>query len=122
MDKIRVPRSYMEYSKSSPVEVYVSGNRFEIPKDKILKYPGTLLEKMLPELTKEKGGNINFDRPDDPFKAVQGYYLTGKLHMPLGVCPGQFAEELEFWGIRPNLLEPCCLYRYRLLSFARYAS
>jgi hypothetical protein len=105
-------QSYYRYEKSSSIEIYVAGTRFEIPKRKILQHPGTLLERMLPKLKKEKEGDISFDRPDDSFKAIHIFYLTGKLHMPLNLCPGQFAEEMTFWGIQPELLEPCCLYRF----------
>lgn len=104
-------QSFSKYEKSSLVEIYVAGTRFEIPKKNILKHPGTLLEKILPKLNKEKGGDISFNRPDDSFKAIHSFYLTGKLHMPLNLCPGEFAEEMEYWGIQQETLEPCCLYR-----------
>ncbi|XP_011417368.2 potassium voltage-gated channel protein egl-36-like [Magallana gigas] len=115
MGKVEDAKSYMINSKSSRVEMYVAGTRFEIPKEKLVNYPGTLLGKMLPKLCKEKGGDISFNRPVEIFKAIHTYFLTDKLHMPLNVCPGQFAEELEFWGVGSELLEPCCLYRF--LSF-----
>eukprot|EP00105_Crassostrea_gigas_P004222 XP_011417367.1 PREDICTED: potassium voltage-gated channel protein Shab [Crassostrea gigas] len=112
VENVQKPRVYTEYSKSSLVEIYVAGTRFEIPKESIAKNQETLLGKMLPELSKEKGGDISFNRPEEAFKAIHNYFLTGKLHMPLNVCPGQFAEELEFWGVGSELLEPCCLYRF----------
>lgn len=111
MGKEEDAKSYTINSKSFRVEIYVAGTRFEIPKENISNYPGTLLEKMLPELSKEKGGDISFNRSEEAFKAIHNYFLTGKLHMPLNVCPGQFAEELDFWGVGSELLEPCCLYR-----------
>ncbi|XP_061188216.1 potassium voltage-gated channel subfamily B member 2-like [Saccostrea echinata] len=71
---------------------------------------------MLPELVKESRGHyISFNRSDDSFKAIRNFYLTGKLHMPLNLCPGEFAEEMDYWGIRSEILEPCC--RYRFLRF-----
>ncbi|XP_062608133.1 potassium voltage-gated channel subfamily B member 2-like [Saccostrea cucullata] len=108
--------SNTKHEKSSLVEIFVAGTRFEIPKENILKYPGTLLERMLPELVKgKKDPYISFNRSDDSFKAIRNFYLTGKLHMPLNLCPGEFAEEMDYWEIQSDNLEPCC--RYRFLRF-----
>ncbi|XP_062582053.1 potassium voltage-gated channel subfamily B member 2-like [Saccostrea cucullata] len=103
-------KSCTDYSKPSSAEISVSGTKFEIPVKNILKYPGTLLEKMLPELTEKT--EISFNRPDDAFKSIQNFYLTSKLHMARNMCPEEFAEEMEYWGIKTEMLEPCCLYRY----------
>uniref|UniRef100_A0A915KJ71 Ion transport domain-containing protein n=1 Tax=Romanomermis culicivorax TaxID=13658 RepID=A0A915KJ71_ROMCU len=36
----------------------------------------------------------------------------GKLHYPLNVCGPLFEEELEFWGLDSNQVEPCCWMTY----------
>lgn len=40
------------------------------------------------------------------------YYRTGKLHYPTDVCGPLFEEELEFWGLDSNQVEPCCWMTY----------
>ena len=37
---------------------------------------------------------------------------TGKLHYPTNVCGPLFEEELEFWGLDSNQVEPCCWMTY----------
>lgn len=37
---------------------------------------------------------------------------TGKLHYPTDVCGPLFEEELEFWGLDANQVEPCCWMTY----------
>ena len=40
------------------------------------------------------------------------YYRTGKLHYPTSVCGPLFEEELEYWGLDSNQVEPCCWMTY----------
>ena len=40
------------------------------------------------------------------------YFRTGKLHYPTHVCGPLFEEELEFWGLDSNQVEPCCWMTY----------
>lgn len=37
---------------------------------------------------------------------------TGKLHYPTDVCGPLFEEELAFWGLDSNQVEPCCWMTY----------
>lgn len=39
-------------------------------------------------------------------------FRTGKLHYPTDVCGPLFEEELEFWGLDSNQVEPCCWMTY----------
>lgn len=39
-------------------------------------------------------------------------FRTGKLHYPTDVCGPLFEEELEFWGLDANQVEPCCWMTY----------
>jgi potassium voltage-gated channel Shaw-related subfamily C protein 1 len=38
--------------------------------------------------------------------------LIGKLHYPNNVCGPLFEEELEFWGLDYQMVEPCCWKTY----------
>lgn len=42
------------------------------------------------------------------------YFRTGKLHYPTDVCGPLFEEELEFWGLDSNQVEPCCWSTYSI--------
>lgn len=43
-------------------------------------------------------------------------FRTGKLHYPMDVCGPLFEEELEFWGLDANQVEPCCWMTYTQVS------
>ena len=47
---------------------------------------------------------------------------TGKLHYPTDVCGPLFEEELEFWGLDSNQVEPCCwsTYRFARISLSKW--
>ena len=40
------------------------------------------------------------------FSQILNYYRTGKLHYPTDVCGPLFEEELEYWGLDTNQVEP----------------
>ena len=44
------------------------------------------------------------------------YNRTGKLHYPTDVCGPLFEEELEYWGLDSNQVEPCCWMTYTQVS------
>ena len=43
---------------------------------------------------------------------IPNWIRTGKLHYPTDVCGPLFEEELEFWGLDSNQVEPCCWMTY----------
>ncbi len=53
-----------------------------------------------------------FDRDPDSFQAILNYFRTGKLHAPAEICGNLFYEELEFWGISEQSIQPCCWTKY----------
>ncbi|CAG2055514.1 unnamed protein product [Timema podura] len=48
-------------------------------------------------------------------------YQTGKLHYPTDVCGPLFEEELEFWGLDANQVEPCCWMTYTQIGQRNYS-
>uniref|UniRef100_A0A915DI15 BTB domain-containing protein n=1 Tax=Ditylenchus dipsaci TaxID=166011 RepID=A0A915DI15_9BILA len=53
-----------------------------------------------------------FDRHPGVFAQILNYYRTGKLHYPLDVCGPLFEDELKYWGLDANEVEPCCWMTY----------
>lgn len=45
---------------------------------------------------------------------------TGKLHYPTDVCGPLFEEELAFWGLDSNQVEPCCWMTYTQVSTSKH--
>uniref|UniRef100_A0A8D8RUC1 Potassium voltage-gated channel protein Shaw n=1 Tax=Cacopsylla melanoneura TaxID=428564 RepID=A0A8D8RUC1_9HEMI len=96
------------------VVLNVGGIRHETYKATLKKIPATRLSRLTEQL-----GNYDpvlneyfFDRHPGVFAQVLNYYRTGKLHYPTDVCGPLFEEELEFWGLDANQVEPCCWMTY----------
>ncbi|KAG7188961.1 hypothetical protein KM043_008559 [Ampulex compressa] len=77
------------------VVLNVGGIRHETYKATLKKIPATRLS-----------------RHPGVFAQVLNYYRTGKLHYPTDVCGPLFEEELDFWGLDANQVEPCCWMTY----------
>ncbi|XP_071743484.1 potassium voltage-gated channel protein Shaw isoform X2 [Lepeophtheirus salmonis] len=90
------------------------GVRHETYKATLKKIPATRLSRLTEAL-----GNYDpvlneffFDRHPGVFAQILNYYRTGKLHYPTDVCGPLFEEELEYWGLDSNQVEPCCWMTY----------
>uniref|UniRef100_A0A183BJC1 BTB domain-containing protein n=1 Tax=Globodera pallida TaxID=36090 RepID=A0A183BJC1_GLOPA len=55
-----------------------------------------------------KTGEYYLERNVRVAEHVVDYFLTGKLHKPVDVCPQRFSEELIFWRLTRVELAPCC--------------
>lgn len=94
------------------------GVRHETYKATLKKIPATRLSRLTENL-----GNYDpvlneyfFDRHPGVFAQILNYYRTGKLHYPTDVCGPLFEEELEYWGLDANQVEPCCWMTYTQVS------
>ncbi|XP_033724543.1 potassium voltage-gated channel protein egl-36-like [Pecten maximus] len=59
-----------------------------------------------------KAGDLFFERHPSCFPVVLGYFQNRGLHMPSSLCPSEFNDEMEFWGIRSDKIAKCCYSRY----------
>lgn len=96
----------------SRVKLNVSGTLFEFNREILLTKPCGKLAEMVNcyELT-DKPVELIVDRSPGCFDAILNYYQTGKLHIPMTMCPGSFQEELNFWRIDVDELTDCCMFR-----------
>ena len=98
------------------------GVRHETYKATLKKIPATRLSRLTENL-----GNYDpvlneyfFDRHPGVFAQILNYYRTGKLHYPTDVCGPLFEEELEYWGLDANQVEPCCWMTYTQVSYVTF--
>ncbi|XP_048586247.1 potassium voltage-gated channel subfamily C member 1 isoform X2 [Nematostella vectensis] len=97
--------------------INVGGRRYETFQSTLASIPDTRLAWIAgrPHETPEYDTSHNeyfFDRHSAIFEDILNYYRTGKLHCPRGVCSAVFEEELSFWGIDEEQMEPCCWPEY----------
>lgn len=92
----------------------VGGIRHETYKATLKKIPATRLSRLTEALANYDPvlNEYFFDRHPGVFAQILNYYRTGKLHYPTDVCGPLFEEELEFWGLDANQVEPCCWMTY----------
>ncbi|XP_015790977.1 potassium voltage-gated channel protein Shaw isoform X1 [Tetranychus urticae] len=92
----------------------VGGIRFETYRTTLRKIPATRLSRLTEQLANYDPilNEYFFDRHPGVFAQILNYYRTGKLHYPTNVCGPLFEEELEFWGLDANQVEPCCWMTY----------
>ncbi|XP_031836395.1 potassium voltage-gated channel protein Shaw [Nomia melanderi] len=94
----------------------VGGVRHETYKSTLKKIPATRLSRLTEALANYDPilNEYFYDRHPGVFAQVLNYYRTGKLHYPTDVCGPLFEEELEFWGLDSNQVEPCCWSTYSI--------
>ena len=96
------------------IRLNVGGHRHEVYRATLKKIPATRLSR-LSETQANYDPLLNeffFDRHPGVFAQILNYYRTGKLHYPTDVCGPLFEDELEFWGLDANQVEPCCWMTY----------
>uniref|UniRef100_A0A182PPR6 BTB domain-containing protein n=1 Tax=Anopheles epiroticus TaxID=199890 RepID=A0A182PPR6_9DIPT len=98
----------------SSVESDEESIKYETYKATLKKIPATRLSRLTEALANYDPvlNEYFFDRHPGVFAQVLNYYRTGKLHYPTDVCGPLFEEELEFWGLDSNQVEPCCWSTY----------
>uniref|UniRef100_A0A914C616 BTB domain-containing protein n=1 Tax=Acrobeloides nanus TaxID=290746 RepID=A0A914C616_9BILA len=92
----------------------VGGIRHETYMHVLKKIPATRLSRLTPNLANYDPilNEYFFDRHPGVFAMILNYYRTGKLHYPTFCCGPLFEEELEYWGLDANQVEPCCWMTY----------
>lgn len=108
------PDVKMAMDGENRIVLNVGGIRFETYKTTLKKIPATRLSRLTEALVNYDPilNEYFFDRHPGVFSQILNYYRTGKLHYPSHVCGPLFEEELEFWGLDSNQVEPCCWMTY----------
>lgn len=96
------------------VTINVGGIRYETYSNTLKLIPESRLAS-LSETNSDYDPTKNeyfFDRHPGAFLAILNLFRTGKLHAPVDICGNLFHEELNFWGIKEDSIEPCCWTSY----------
>ena len=92
---------------SPKVSFCVGGQVFSIRQELLNSGPNTRLSS----LATNDDNPVEIDRPRDCFGGILNWYVTGELHIPANVCPGEFKKELEYWKVDAHYLSECCYFR-----------
>ena len=102
----------------------VGGDRFTALRTTLERYPNTRLGKVVRASTVEQilkncdefvpgeTPEYFFDRNPDNFPAILNMYRTDKFHTTGAGCALVLQMDLDYWGIDPFGLEPCCALKY----------
>ena len=101
-------------AKDEIITINVSGCKFQTWKHSLEKFPHTLLgsgerEFFFDEDTKE----YFFDRDPEIFRHILTFYRTGRMHFPRTECISSIDDELDYFGILPEMIADCCYEDYR---------
>ncbi|KAH7699171.1 Protein KVS-3 [Aphelenchoides avenae] len=108
----------------------VAGRKAQLTMDTIrLRLGGSRLAKFCDKTHAERliecdgffaqTGAYYFEKSPTIFEYIVDFYVTGKLHRPMDMCPIRFRDELDFWQIPVSVIAPCCRFpetKIRMLS------
>ena len=88
----------------------IGGGRFETYLETITQRLGNPWLERVKNIAKleDAAGTLFIDRSPKIFDSIIDYCRTGQFHLPLNLCGSFITQELEFWNIRLDLIEPCC--------------
>lgn len=96
------------------VVINISGTKFEVSVNTFNNMMSTESDaKLKLDILKENNPSCYFlERNFGVFTAVLSYFQGNGLHVPALTCIAEFKKELDFWGIDPQEIEPCCYSKY----------
>lgn len=115
MNRDRNPSTW-DAKGGKTIAINVGGHIQRVNLIELARHPATLLggiavamlEDIIPSAERGKEDYF-FDRSNVVFDYILQYYRTGMLHVPDGICPRLFVDELNFWRISPHEVQKCCI-------------
>ncbi|CAL8345188.1 potassium voltage-gated channel subfamily V member 2-like [Gadus morhua] len=101
------------------VNVNVGGKVFNIPRELAMKYPQTRIGSLAICTDRSKqlslcddfsvvSNEFFFDRDPAFFHYICHFYTSGVLWVMREICPVNFEEELDYWGVSLRDTQRCC--------------
>uniref|UniRef100_A0A8R1HYU9 BTB domain-containing protein n=1 Tax=Caenorhabditis japonica TaxID=281687 RepID=A0A8R1HYU9_CAEJA len=115
-----VPNGTIARTSSEIVFVNVGGRRARLNLDLVTRRLATSRLAVFAEKTHverltdcdayfESSSEYYFERSPIIFEYVVDFYITGKLHRPMDICPIRLRYELDYWRIPTMFMSPCCI-------------
>ena len=98
-----------ELSIHDKITFNVGGHRFDTYSKTIVERLG---EKWL-TCVKDSSARVSsdeyfIDRNPTMFSCILDYCRTGHLHLPHNICGPFVTEEMMWWNVSPDIVQPCC--------------
>ncbi|XP_043920258.1 potassium voltage-gated channel subfamily V member 2-like [Protopterus annectens] len=114
-----VSQSLPTTPKNSIININVGGVSYQIAYSVAARYPKTRIGRLATYTDHAKkldlcddhivlNNEYFFDRDPDIFHHVFNFYRTGMLWIKNELCPRNFVEEINYWGIRIKNSQRCC--------------
>ena len=103
-------------SKGGIIRINICGTIFECHSKTLKRFKESKLAQLHVQTTHYDPirNEFFFDRNPLMFNGILDGCRKGTIHLPKDMCGASFSEELEFWGVSPSHVAPCCweaLYR-----------
>ncbi|XP_037113746.1 potassium voltage-gated channel subfamily V member 2-like [Syngnathus acus] len=113
------PSKHISLSKNYMININVGGMPFQIAYKMAARYPKTRIGRlatytdhnMKVDLCDDYNVTNNeffFDRDPEIFHSIFNFYRTGVLWIKDELCPRNFLEEINYWGVRIKNTHRCC--------------
>uniref|UniRef100_A0A3Q1GEU0 Potassium voltage-gated channel subfamily V member 2-like n=1 Tax=Acanthochromis polyacanthus TaxID=80966 RepID=A0A3Q1GEU0_9TELE len=117
--KVDCPKAEERPKQDQDINLNVGGKVFHIPKQSAIKYPDTRIGSIalcrdraklltLCDDYSVRKNEFFFDRDPAYFHHVCHFYASGVLWIIREMCPIQFEEEIEYWGLSLRDTQLCC--------------
>ncbi|XP_056273955.1 potassium voltage-gated channel subfamily V member 2-like [Pseudoliparis swirei] len=105
--------------KNYTININVGGKSYQIAYKSAAKYPKTRIGRLATYMDHNMkldlcddytmtNNEYFFDRDPDVFHSIFNFYRTGVLWIKDDLCPRNFLEEINYWGVRIKNSHRCC--------------
>ncbi|CAG5920370.1 unnamed protein product [Menidia menidia] len=113
------PRQFSPSKKNYVININVGGKPYQIAYKMAAKYPKTRIGRLATYTDHNMkldlcddyivtNNEYFFDRDPDVFHSIFNFYRTGVLWIKDELCPRNFLEEINYWGVRIKNTHRCC--------------
>ncbi|XP_077593896.1 potassium voltage-gated channel subfamily V member 2 [Stigmatopora nigra] len=118
-EDISLPRLLHTPAKHIILNINVGGTLYHLPSGLAARYPKTRIGRLAAytdhnmklELCDDyifTSNEFFFDRDPNIFQNIFNFYRTGVLWIKDELCPRNFLEEINYWGVRIKNSQRCC--------------
>ncbi|XP_061656410.1 potassium voltage-gated channel subfamily V member 2 [Syngnathoides biaculeatus] len=113
------PRILLSPTKHFKLNINVGGTVYHMPYRVAVRYPKTRIGRLATYTDHNKklelcddyivhSSEFFFDRDPTIFQNIFNFYRTGVLWIKDELCPQNFLEEINYWGVRIKNSQRCC--------------